>query len=138
MQSNLLLTRLFNAVTKNPFRFVHFPLILYWTFILIMTSIPIDKIPKYFDAQDKMVHFIAYFFLGVLFQLSNRIQKKVEFIRHNSVIVSILVITLYAAFDELHQLFIPGRYCDFYDWLFDCCGGITGILLMNSMSKKII
>jgi VanZ family protein len=101
-----------------------------------MTSIPIDKIPKYFDTQDKLVHFIAYFILGVLFQLSSTIQKKIEFIRHNSVKVSISIITLYATFDELHQLFIPGRYCDFYDWLFDCCGGITGILLMSYVSKK--
>jgi VanZ family protein len=34
-----------------------------------------------------------------------------------------------AALDEIHQLFVPGRYGSIADVLLDTCGGIFGILL---------
>lgn len=136
MLSNLSLTRLFNSIKKNPFRFVHLPLILYWIFLFVMTSIPIEKIPKFFNTQDKLEHFAAYFILGVLIKLSTVFQNKSELIKKNSMIVSLIIITIYAMFDELHQLIIPGRYCDFYDWLFDFVGGGAGIILVNHFLKR--
>lgn len=136
MLSNLSSTRLFNSIKKNPFRFVHLPLILYWIFLFVMTSIPIEKIPKFFDTQDKLEHFAAYFILGGLVKLNAVVQKKSAFIRNNSFILSIIIITIYAMLDEIHQLIIPGRYCDFYDWLFDFIGGIIGIVLVNHFLKR--
>ncbi len=88
MLSNLSLTRLFNSIKKNPFRFVHLPLILYWIFLFVMTSIPIEKIPKFFNTQDKLEHFTAYFILGVLVKLSTVFQNKSGWIRKNSMIVA--------------------------------------------------
>lgn len=136
MLSNLSLTRLFNLIKKNPSRFIHLPLILYWIFLFVMTSIPIEKIPKFFSTQDKLEHFVAYFILGVLVKLNIVFQNKSEFIRRNSIKISCIIITVYAIFDELHQLIIPGRYCDFYDWVFDFIGGVTGIILVNYFLKK--
>jgi VanZ family protein len=101
-----------------------------------MTSIPIEKIPKFFNTQDKLEHFAAYFILGVLVKLNTVFQNKSELIRRNSITVSCIIITVYAMFDEIHQLIIPGRYCDFYDWLFDFIGGITGIILASHFLKR--
>jgi UDP-2,3-diacylglucosamine pyrophosphatase LpxH len=38
-------------------------------------------------------------------------------------------IALYGASDELHQFFVPGRSCEFGDWLADCLGGGLGLTL---------
>jgi VanZ family protein len=35
---------------------------------------------------------------------------------------------VYAASDELHQLFVPGRDGKVTDWLFDCLGAVLGVL----------
>lgn len=136
MQSSLSLTRLFNFINKNPFLYIHLPLIFYWIFLLIMTSIPIEKLPKLFDEQDKFEHFAAYFILGILLKMSSSFQKKSIFLKRNSSIISLIIIIFYGMFDEIHQLIIPGRYCDFFDFLFDFIGGAIGIILIHTLLKK--
>lgn len=136
MQSNLLLTHLFNSIKEKPFYFVYLPLIVYWIFLFIMTSIPVESIPKYFDTQDKLEHFIAYFILSIFLSLSLSLQNKSVFFKSNALMISAITVFFYASIDEIHQIFIPGRYCDFYDWLFDIAGGLTGILFISSIIKK--
>lgn len=136
MLLNLSLTHLFKSIKRNPFYFVHLPLIIYWCFLFIMTTIPVETIPKIFDTQDKFEHFIAYFILSVLMTLSFSLQTRFHIIRRNAVLVSISAIIVYASFDEIHQLLIPGRYCDIYDWLFDIVGGISGILIISYYLKR--
>ncbi|NMB82007.1 MAG: VanZ family protein [Ignavibacteria bacterium] len=101
-----------------------------------MTSIPIEKLPKLFNAQDKFEHLAAYFVLGILLKMSFTFQKKSVFIRINSSKISLITIILYGVFDELHQLIIPGRYCDFFDFLFDFIGGAIGIILIHYLLKR--
>jgi len=36
----------------------------------------------------------------------------------------------YAALDELHQVFVPGRTCLLQDWLIDTAGAFVGIGLV--------
>lgn len=130
MQLNLSLTRLFNLLNKKPFLYVHLPLILYWSFLFIMTSIPVEKLPKFFSTQDKLEHFIAYMILGILLKMSFTFQLRYTFAKTYSLLLSLIVIYFYAFLDEIHQLFIPGRYCDFYDWIFDIIGGTAGVFLI--------
>ena len=33
---------------------------------------------------------------------------------------------LYGVTDELHQVFVPGRFCDFFDGLADALGVLAG------------
>lgn len=42
---------------------------------------------------------------------------------------AILLTSLYAVTDEIHQLFVPGRSCQFSDWVIDTCGAILGTLV---------
>lgn len=136
MRSNLLLTHLFNSIKEKPFYFVHLPLIVYWIFLFVMTSIPVESIPKLFDTQDKLEHFIAYFILSIFLKLSLSLQNRSIFIRSNTLIISVVIIFFYASIDEIHQILIPGRYCDFYDWLFDIAGGLAGILFISYITKN--
>lgn len=45
--------------------------------------------------------------------------------------------TTYAATDEIHQLFVPGRSCQFRDVCIDSAGVLTGILLFSLIKHKI-
>jgi VanZ family protein len=40
--------------------------------------------------------------------------------------ITIIIVAVYAASDELHQLFVPYRSSDVVDWLCDLGGGVLG------------
>ncbi len=50
--------------------------------------------------------------------------------RGRNILPAWLVATLYAASDELHQLFVPGRSGQVTDVLLDSTGAIAGVLIM--------
>ena len=68
---------------------------------------------------DKMVHFSLYFLLSLLFFSGFGLNKKM-----------LLILILFAFFDELHQIPIPGRTFSLFDWFFDILGTI---FVYNSM-----
>ena len=43
---------------------------------------------------------------------------------------------LYAASDEFHQYFVPGRECKVTDWLFDCLGALMGLLILHLILRQ--
>jgi VanZ family protein len=45
--------------------------------------------------------------------------------------------TLYAATDEIHQLFVPGRYGKFHDVLIDSAGVAVGILICYFILRNL-
>lgn len=135
MQLNILLIHLYKFLKQNKVLFVYLPLTIYWLIIFIATSIPTDAIPQLFKLQDKLEHFVAYFILAVLISLTIHFQEKFIHLKKWFIIYSILVLIVYAALDELHQMIIPGRIADFYDWSADVIGGIIGILLINKIIK---
>jgi len=75
----------------------------------------------------KTAHFTEYAALGisVLYAIIDFFGK-----RKYSIPVALLVSSLYAASDELHQYYVPGRYGTPSDVLIDSCGAITGILVI--------
>ncbi|MCX7875745.1 MAG: VanZ family protein [Melioribacteraceae bacterium] len=135
MQLSLLLIRLYNFLKKNKVLFVYFPLVIYWITIFIATSIPLDQIPQLFDFQDKLEHFAAYFILAILISFTFHFQEKYYFLKNRVILFAILTLTIYAAFDELHQLLIPGRVADITDWIADVIGGVLGIIFSNLFIK---
>lgn len=42
--------------------------------------------------------------------------------------LAVLVASLYGVTDEIHQLFVPGRFCDPVDWAVDTMGAFVGAL----------
>lgn len=52
--------------------------------------------------------------------------------------LSLIICSLYAASDEFHQIFVPGRGPSFIDVLIDMSGSLIGILLLGfSVRKKV-
>ena len=82
----------------------------------------------------KGAHFILYLGLGVISYLTLtafNIKKKLS--------LSIIITSLYAISDEIHQIFIPSRTAAITDVLIDISGSIIGILIINkvyNLSKK--
>ena len=44
-------------------------------------------------------------------------------------ILSVALTSAYALTDEIHQIFVEGRSCQFSDWLLDTCGAVFGLLI---------
>jgi len=72
----------------------------------------------------KNAHFAVYYVLGVL--LINALRKNGAY-SYRSVGLALLICILYAASDEVHQLFVPGRGGQIKDVLIDSAGASVGI-----------
>lgn len=75
----------------------------------------------------KAAHFTAYALLGlsVFFSvhlLYDRLRMRLK------AVAALSVCALYACFDEIHQLFVPGRDGNFIDVLIDVSGSLCGIV----------
>lgn len=76
-------------------------------------------------AVRKSAHFIEYMILAFLiFNVVN-----LYFNIKQVIIMSIIFTSIYAATDEFHQLFVPGREGAIRDVIIDTCGGVTLILI---------
>ena len=76
--------------------------------------------PPPFDGADKVVHFLLYFGLGKVLNMTGM-----------SRFYSALLGSTYGAFDEVHQLFVPGRTCDLFDWIADGLGATAGACIQG-------
>ena len=72
---------------------------------------------------DKLAHFGAYAVLGVLL-------ARAAVGSRWSIAWPVLIGLAYAASDEIHQYFVPGRSADAGDWLADALGVGAGCLLV--------
>lgn len=136
MPSSSFVNRLYSTLKEHKVPLVYIPLAVYWGIIFTATSIPVDGLPKLFDAQDKLEHFAAYFILEILLALTLHFQDKFRTLKLKPIMFSLLFLSLYAALDEIHQYFIPGRYADVFDWTADVIGGAIAILLLRMFFKR--
>lgn len=81
----------------------------------------------------KNAHFIAYLILGLLqvnaLYLNGKRGRK-------AFVLALLISFLYAASDEFHQTFVPGRSGELRDVLIDTAGAITGIVTYMLVRMK--
>lgn len=55
-------------------------------------------------------------------------------------IYSVIFTAIYAASDEIHQIFIEGRACRLFDWFVDCGGAVCAVIficLVSAIFRKI-
>ncbi len=72
----------------------------------------------------KSAHIIAYFILGIL---AYNVVRIYSWPMRRAILVSVAIVLLYAASDELHQYFVPGRSSEVRDVLIDTIAGLFGI-----------
>lgn len=84
----------------------------------------------------KSAHFVCYFLLGVFATLAMHYTK---FPAWKKVLIALLICLLFAASDEFHQLFVPGRSGELRDVCLDFAGSAVGTALTCGffyLSKK--
>ncbi len=81
----------------------------------------------------KTAHFVSYFILGVFVF---RAFDTYEIALSQKVYLSILLCFGYSFFDEIYQLFVPGRYGSLIDVFIDGMGSLSSILAMMVLRKK--
>lgn len=114
---------------------VFLPLAVYWIALFIGTSIPIESVPAIFEFHDKLEHSAAYFGLSVLLNLSFIFQDKYPLLKMKHNLFTFSAAVLYGIIDELHQMLIPGRSCEIYDFISDLIGILLGIFVLYMIMK---
>lgn len=86
-------------------------------------------IDRYQHLIRKGAHFTVYLMLGLTVSVVTLTLEKYRLWQRLG--ISALVGLLYAASDEFHQTFVPGRAGMVTDVLLDVCGVLTGLLLLR-------
>jgi VanZ family protein len=126
---------LFEFLERNKIYLIYIPLIVYWIFLLLATSLPTTSLPSV-AVSDKIKHFLAFFGLSILLSLTFMYQNKNQALKKYFLVAALITTSFYGLIDEIHQSFIPGRYCEFLDWAADSLGGVAGVLLVYFLIKK--
>ena len=82
---------------------------------------------------DKAAHFVEFFVFGAL--LARAVHARGA-PRSSRLLLTLAIATLYAASDELHQKFVPGRSCELADVIADAAGAAAGILVWGRLAAK--
>lgn len=81
----------------------------------------------------KTAHFTEYAVLALLWSSGLRRTGRDAL---NSALLAFIISAAYAASDELHQSFVPGRTASFMDVLLDCSGAAAACLALLVRHKK--
>lgn len=85
----------------------------------------------------KGAHMTEYAVLGITILIPLLLWKE-NWDHKRLITVSILLTTGYAATDEIHQLFVPGRAGRLEDVLIDGTGAVIGIILADFVLQRIL
>ena len=102
----------------------------YMLLIFLISSIPYIVQPGPLGSREAPIveHVIEYSVLGFLllgsFSSTKRTRKQIIFL-------AVSVAILYGISDEIHQLFVPGRYCDIIDVVANSLGSVIGVMVGN-------
>jgi VanZ family protein len=88
------------------------------------------------DMWDKLVHGVAYGFFGILCLRATH--GGLSRPRPGPTLAALCLAISYAAFDEWHQAFVPGRCASAGDWVADVLGiglGYASVLLLTKKGE---
>ncbi|HSJ63846.1 MAG TPA: VanZ family protein [Gemmatimonadaceae bacterium] len=113
------------------------PPILWAAVILTLTSLPASDFAPAgafaFPGADKLVHFGLYAVLGIL--LARAVGPSASGRTLGGVLVGV---ALFAAADEWHQRFVPGRAADPRDFAADLAGAAAGFATATCLLRRRI
>ncbi|HAJ57384.1 MAG TPA: teicoplanin resistance protein VanZ [Candidatus Omnitrophica bacterium] len=96
----------------------------YGVVIFYFSCLPSKCVPQLFPFSDKVYHYIEYFPFGVL--LVRAFWVTFKRLDRRALLLFLFVIVLYALSDEIHQLFVSGRFFSYGDILVDVLGAASG------------
>lgn len=96
--------------------------------IFTLSSFPSYYEPSCMSGLDKPEHYIAYACLSLLvFRAVRGLWNRWSL--SSVALVAVFVSAFYGITDEVHQIFVPPRCCEFLDWVADLLGAISGVII---------
>ncbi len=112
------------------------PLICWFLIIHNFSATPGRDLPRIdIPHADKLFHLVEYFVFGILL-IRAFDQSNVNVSLAKLSILAIIIALCYGALDELFQRSVPGRSSDIVDYIVDCIGSLSGIILYISDTKE--
>lgn len=99
-------------------------------------NMPEKTIEKIHFAVRKTAHFVEYSILGLLLWRLIHFDPACAAFRSMEFWTALLVAAGYAASDELHQSFVPGREATVRDVLLDSCGAGFGVAALWALRRR--
>lgn len=81
-------------------------------------------------------HASEYLVFGALIAHALRRSAHVPTLRGRLVMAACAIASAYGVTDEFHQLFVPGRACDWHDWLVDTIAALVGALVVWALRRR--
>lgn len=95
--------------------------------IFVISSIPkLDTAITRLEGCDKVAHFVEYFILGWALRYWSRGGSPGFLVGG----------VAFAAFDEFHQRYVPGREMSLWDFVADAAGVVAGFLITGAICKR--
>ncbi len=129
---------MYNFIKENRFKVLVIPLFIYWIILFIGTTMPSPQYVDVFEISDKIKHFTAYFTLAFLLGMNLYFQEKWKALSKYFLSYTFIICVTYGLLDEIHQIFVPNRTCEFYDWLADLSGSLLAVLLLRFTVKILL
>ncbi|HWP82832.1 MAG TPA: VanZ family protein [Bacteroidota bacterium] len=101
-------------------------------FIFMLSSIP--KLPTFrapFDVQT-LAHVVFFAVLCFLAERALYYQHAYPSLRLNSLWAAFVLTCIYGILDEIHQLYVPGRWADIYDVVADSMGAAIAVAWLRT------
>lgn len=102
--------------------------------IFIFSHIPGASYPAHPGFLNYVAHFCEYMVFASLITIAFTGGKLKPW---QVFLIALALASAYAATDEFHQYFIPGRLSDPMDWLTDTAGAALGALVTTLVLKRI-
>ncbi len=105
----------------------------YAILVIAVSSLPGVKMPNLGEGNlDVALHFAQYSVLGFLVSLGWGPGRQTAKL---TTLFSAFVLVFFSAADEIHQLWIPGRFAEWGDWLADIVGLTLGFFAGYSVNR---
>jgi VanZ family protein len=126
-----------NSLLVNSLFRYWLPPVLWMGVIFILSAQ--STLPRHPDARfdlilKKAAHMIEYGMLAFL--LWRALSRGRGALSRSALVTAFVVSVLYAASDEYHQTFVPGRKGTLVDVGFDTVGALVALLAMSSLGRK--
>lgn len=102
----------------------------------VQSQIIVDYINKYVPVNSFYIRKLAHFSLFFILEMILYTGLKICMVKNPS-LYSILIVTIYAISDELHQYFVPGRSCELRDMMIDTSGGLCALIIIKILEVFI-
>lgn len=105
-----------------------------WAILIeVLTSWPNPPSVGFLPAgSDKVIHFKLYAIFAFLVARAAKPGKPPL----RAMVVIAIALFVWGALDEWHQIFIPGRGADVYDWTADSLGVIAGLVIRRLWAAR--